>query len=113
LNVRRFNSHQEIQARGPSILTLLKFGIFYRLLKGAGIIFGRREITSDQLAAHDSAGGPELIADNAEAPNNREFRPQHDAAVALLKSRESEITPGDQDLRGFASLASRAFDDLD
>ncbi len=135
LNARRFNSRREIQARGPSILTLLKFGVFYRLLKGAGVIFGRREITSDQLAAHDSVGRPELVADNAEAPNNREFHPQQGihargppevrteavardgtagyAVAALLKSRESEIIPEDQDLRGSASLASRAFDDLD
>ncbi len=49
LNARKFDSRQEIQARGL-FTALMKFAQIYKLGRGAGVIFGRHEIISDQLA---------------------------------------------------------------
>jgi hypothetical protein len=110
--------------RGISALTLLKFFVIRRFLKGAGIIFHRREISPDQLSARD------LLEDLFSGLNTREFGLQEDIHArsapnapsetvardgtvdsfisALFKTRDSEITPKD-----LLSLARRAFDDLD
>lgn len=103
-----------------SALTFFKFLAYRRFLKGAGVIFHRREISPDQLSARDLLEdlftrefGLQEDIHTRSAPNAPSEAVARDGAVdsfinALFKTRDSEITPKD-----LLSLARRAFDDLD
>jgi aspartyl-tRNA synthetase len=126
----KFNSHQEIKARG-FVSRLMKSGVLYKRLRDASVISGRQDINSDQLAARNSVGDVlgEFIVESTEAVDNRRKHQRNlvrgvpevrtetmardgvadDFVAALLKARLVDIIP--EDLT--SSLASRAYHDLD
>jgi hypothetical protein len=55
LDNSEFGPHQGIHARGW-FNTLVKFGAVYKYLRGMGVIFHRRKISPDQLAALNIVG---------------------------------------------------------
>jgi hypothetical protein len=108
LAARNLGPGQDIQARSTSFVTFLA-----KILKKLGLrIPLGRDIHEDIIDTHtlSTRSQPEIQARNS-PPETVARGAADDFIKALLKSRDSDITP--EGLLTLASLASRALDDLE